>query len=73
VKSTTITVEGMGVKGAKMDLVIGVLCEGSDGTWAGMLRRPNKPFKACLRHAFVTASQFAQVVFTTAIKTTRGL
>jgi hypothetical protein len=51
-----------------MDLVIGALCEGSDGTWAEMLRWPNKPFKACLRHAFVTVSQFARVVSTASMK-----
>jgi hypothetical protein len=54
VKSVTLVFKGLAAEGAKMDLVIIARCGGSDGTWAETLTRPNKPFKACSRNAFVT-------------------
>jgi hypothetical protein len=56
VKSIALAFEGLGVEGAKIDLVIGALCEISDGTWAETLRQPNKPSKAYQHRVFVTAS-----------------
>jgi hypothetical protein len=45
VKSITLAFEGPRAEGAKMDLTIGALCGVSDGTWAEMLRQPNKCLK----------------------------
>jgi hypothetical protein len=45
VKSVTLAFEGLGTKGAKMDLVISVLCGGFGGIWAETLRRPFGPFE----------------------------
>jgi hypothetical protein len=59
VKIITLTFEGLGDEGVKMDLVISAFFEGFGSTWAETLRQPIKPFEACSRHAFVTASRFA--------------
>jgi hypothetical protein len=45
VKSITLSFEGPRAEGAKMDLTIGALYGVSDGTWAEMLRQPNKCLK----------------------------
>jgi hypothetical protein len=49
------------------------LIEGFRDTWAKTLRRPIKPFEACLRRMFVTVSQFVQTISTASIKITDRL